>query len=208
MKRSMFAVLGIAAAVLSVPALALATHQTSRSHRLSRHHHVGRHAPAAYTGSGGATVTSYANGVLTLALQGGGSLTGRVTEGTHFICLSDSSQWHGKEATVRAKGVRHGGDRGATGGSGPSGPTGGTGPSGPRGWGGGSGGGSGSGGGTGTHGGRPSDRHGSSGSWGGNQTPPPPCDSSLLTGNASIQSAAVLIAPGGVDFTTIVLPAV
>jgi hypothetical protein len=30
----------------------------------------------------------------------------------------------------------------------------------------------------------------------------------LLTGNASIQSAAVLIAPGGVDFTTIVLPAV
>lgn len=77
MTRSMRASLAVAIVVLAVPSAALATH-----HQAS---HVIRHAPAAPAAA--AMVTGYSGGTLTLALAGGGTITGAVTSQTRFVCI-------------------------------------------------------------------------------------------------------------------------
>jgi hypothetical protein len=222
MKRSLWASLGVVLVALAVPTMALATH-----HRSFRHHgHHGRKLHGGWSGPAGAaaTVTTYDNGVLTLSLAAGGALTGNVTDHTHFVCVGAHSFWEHahRSAHTRLDGVRvrHSGD-GATGNTGATGDTGSSGSSGPSG-----GTGTGPTGSTGTGGypghGRPRGSSGTGygsgygdgphgyGHHGHDYTAPPPCDSSLLTQNAVLQSAAVLLASGGVQFSIIVvvLPAV
>jgi hypothetical protein len=216
MKRSLWAVLGVVAVALAVPAMALAHH-----HSFNHGHHHGPSLPAGAT----ATVASYDQGVLTLNLSGGGTLTGNVSFHTHFVCLGSSSYWRRFERHRRA--IRgHAADVGSTGPSGPSGSSGSTGPTGTSGSTGTSGTGgnghrhtppTGSTGTTGFSGGHGHDRspgfgRGSQGYGNGHShsyTPPPPCDSSLLVSGATLQSAGVLLVPGGVQFASIVLlPAV
>ena len=214
MKRSLWAALGVAVVALAVPAMALAGH-----HRDFRHH--GHHRTISTVPGAAATVSSYQNGVLTLALSGGGTLTGNVGDHTHFVCVNANTYGHRRNQRVAT--IRHSSDAGSTGDSGASGSTGDTGSSGSTGPGGGSTGPTGSTGSTGT-GGYPGHDHGRGyGDGGGfgrghhgygnghshSYTPPPPCDSSLLVPGAALQSAGVLVVPGGVQFTIIVvLPAV
>jgi hypothetical protein len=212
MKRSLWAALGVVLVALAVPTMALATHH----HSVRHHGHHGRHQSSGWSGPSGAaaTVTSYSQGVLTLSLSDDGTLAGAVTDRTHFVCIGANSFSHGRRNTVRHAGDGATGPSGDTGSSGPTGPSGGsgsgpTGPSGSTGTGGyygghghgrGYGNGNGNGNGYGSHG------YGQ----GHDYTPPPPCDSSLLTQNAVLQSADVALVPGGVQFSIIVvvLPAV
>jgi hypothetical protein len=160
--RAGFAVVLVA---LAVPAAALAF-----NHRGSRHHgHPYVHQGA--TGSN--SVTSYSDGTLVLAASNGTSITGSVTQDTHFRCVG--AGWRdGSWRRGRRFGRRNGpldssgasgptGASGATGTTGATGATGGSGYSGGGGWGGGGGssGGSGSGG-RGSTGGR---------GWGGTSQP-------------------------------------
>jgi hypothetical protein len=179
-------------------------------------------------------VTSYVGGKLTLALAGGGSITGAVTARTRFVCIraSQSAAGHHYDTTLRGSVT---GDSGATGVSGPTGdsgvtgPTGDTGPTADTGPSGTSGptadagstttigdtgptGGYGNGyGGHGhhSHGGKGNGGNGNGGYGGGSYTPPPPCDSSLLIQNAGLLSAEAEFTVKGVLFSEIVLlPAV
>ena len=229
MKRSIWAALGVVLVALAVPTMALATH-----HHSSRHHgHHGRHAhtgSTGWTGSTGptgptgaaATVTSYGQGVLTLALSGGGTLTGNVTDRTRFICIGPHSFLHShRSAQARLNSRRHAGEgtTGVTGTTGDTGSSGSTGPTGSTGTGTGPTGSTGTGGYYGGHGHGHAHGRGSGNSFGDgshgygqghNYTPPPPCDSSLLTQNAPLQGADVQLVPGGVQFSIIIvlLPAV
>ena len=193
MKRSVRAALGVVLVALAVPTMALATHH--RSFRHHGHHHHGRYAHSGSTGSTGSsggtgatgaagTVTSYGQGILTLALSGGGTIIGNVTDRTHFVCVGPNSHSHGSEYGRRYT-LRHAGN-GATGGTGTTGPTGDTGSTGSTGSTGGTG--TGSTGSTGTggyyhdhgHGHGHGDGNGyGEGSHGHghdySQTPPPPC---------------------------------
>jgi len=216
MKRSLWAALGVALIALAVPTMALATH----GHAAAGHGHHRRSwsGPA----GAGATVGTYAQGVLTLSLSDGGTLSGEVTDHTHFLCLGSHSDAHGSAATHLAT-VRHSGNDGSTGDtgstgssgstgtSGPTGSTGTTGTTGSTGYGGQHGRGSG---GTGSDYGHSHGHgrgHGGHGYGQGNNsyTPPPPCDSSRLVPGAALQSAAVLVIPGGAQFSIVVLlPAV
>jgi hypothetical protein len=216
MKRSLWAALGVVIVALAVPTMALATH-----HRSLRHH--GHHArihtgSTAWSGPAGAaaTVTSYDQGVLTLALSGGGTLTGTVSDRTHFVCVGGQNSSHSQRSShSRRYTRRHAGD-GATGASGTTGPTGDSGASGPTGAGGGTGtpptGSTGTGGYGGHHRGHgfQNDSSGYGDGHGHDYTPPPPCDSSLLTQTAALGGADVVLAPGGVQFSIIIvlLPAV
>ena len=211
MKRSVWAALGVVLVALAVPTMALATHHHSFRHHRHHHAHTGSTGGTGATGAA-ATVASYNQGVLTLDLSAGGTLTGAVTDRTHFVCIgangnSHSSQ-HGRRYSVRHAGN---GATGDTGSSGPTGPTGGTGTgsTGSTGTGGyyhdhGHGHGHGEGGGFAKH------SHGYGQGHDYSQTPPPPCDSSLLSANTALQGAEVLLVPGGVQFSIIivVLPAV
>ena len=231
MKRSIRAALGVVIVALAIPAVAYATRHHGPSHSF-RHGHHGRYQRASgATGPSGteaAVVTSYTGGKLTLALTGGGSITGAVTDRTRFVCIRTPQSGGGQHYDTTLRGAVTGvsgptGDSGVTGVSGPtgnSGPTSDTGQSGASGptgdpgstttsTTGGSGPTGGYGGGYGGHG-HHSDRHGYGGSGGGgNYTPPPPCDSSLLIQNAGLLSAAAELTVNGVLFSEIVLlPAV
>jgi hypothetical protein len=208
MKRTVRAALGVILVALAVPTAALAW-----QHHGGRHHRHGEVAPLSDPGSN--SVTSYSGGTLVLALAGGGSITGSVSEQTRFVCLGESFGG-GRGRGFGGRGRRYDarradgphwlrGSTGPTGATGWSGPTGPSGPTGGRGSGGNGGGGNG-----GSTGGRgwsgPSGSTGSRGS--GSWTPPPPCDSSLLVQGAAVSSAKVLVTPTGVLFGEIVLPAV
>ena len=226
MKRSFWAALGVVLVALAVPAMALATHHHGiRHHGHRRYHPTGSTGPTGGTGPTGAaaTVTSYAQGVLKLALADGDTLTATVTDRTRFVCIRGQGLWHGhRSAHWRLPGVRNAGDgasgasgasgdtgsSGVTGATGPSGSSGttGTGPTGPSGS-------TGTGGYYGDHG----HRHGrgfGDGSHGYGQgqnsyAPPPPCDASLLSPGAALQGADVQLVPAGAQFAVIVfLPAV
>jgi hypothetical protein len=149
--RAGFAVVLVA---LAVPAAALAF-----NHRGSRHHgHPYVHQGA--TGSN--SVTSYSDGTLVLAASNGTSITGSVTQDTHFRCVG--AGWRdGSWRRGRRFGRRNGpldssgasgqtGSSGATGATGTTGATGATGGSGYSGGGGPTGGGWGGGGSTGGRG--------------------------------------------------------
>jgi hypothetical protein len=230
MKRSIRAALGVVIVALAIPAVAYATRHHGPSHSF-RHGHHGRYQRASgATGPSGteaAVVTSYTGGKLTLALTGGGSITGAVTDRTRFVCIRTPQSGGGQHYDTTLRGAVTGvsgptGDSGVTGVSGPtgnSGPTSDTGQSGASGptgdpgstttsTTGGSGPTGGYGGGYGGHG-HHSCRHGYGGGGGGNYTPPPPCDSSLLIQNAGLLSAAAEFTVNGVLFSEIVLlPAV
>jgi len=222
MKRSLWALLGVVAVALAVPAMALAGH-----HRDFRHHHVARHGATGWTGptGAGATVASYSDGVLTLTLPNA-SLTGNVGDHTRFICLGSGYSHGHRFSHKRGAKLGHVADAGSTGATGSTGSSGSTGSTGSTGTGG-SGGSTGPTGSTGTHGYPGGGSYGTHGHGHGNgsgfghgapgygrshshsYTPPPPCDSSLLVPGAPLQSAGVLVVPGGVQFSLIVLlPAV
>src|ERR1700722_8295852 len=96
LKHRFRAALLVAIFVLAVPAVALATHHGQRPRNFYRH---GHHGPNGYEGAGAGTVTSFSDGTLTLALKGGGTITGSVTWGTHFQCQYAG---HGNYRTVLA----------------------------------------------------------------------------------------------------------
>jgi hypothetical protein len=215
MKRSIWAALGIVIVALAVPAAALATHSSRGRH--------GHDVKQGATGSSGAaSVTSYSDGTLVLALAAGGSITGRVTDRTRFVCLGESWRRAGgprraqraNGRLARRRGAPGSGSTGATGASGSTGATGwsgSTGSSGRHGFGGTSGptGGRGVSGPTGPHG-----QGGKSGGWGtgadgSTHTLPPPCDSSLLVADVTVSAATAVITTRGIVFDEIVLlPAV
>ena len=195
MNRSLWALLGVVAVALAVPAMALAGH-----HRDFRHHHVAGHGATGWTGptGAGATVASYSDGVLTLTLPNA-SLTGNVGDHTRFICLGSGYSHGHRFSHKRGAKLGHVADAGSTGGTGSTGTHGypGGGSYGTHGHG---------------HGNGSGFGHGDPGygrSHSHSYTPPPPCDSSLLVPGAPLQSASVLVVPGGVQFSLIVLlPAV
>jgi hypothetical protein len=143
-------------------------------------------------------VTSYSGGTLVLALAGGGSITGSVTQDTRFVCIGQG--WSGDQGSGGRGGQwGRGGRSDSRRDSGPTGSTGWSGSTGSTGW-------SGSSGGRG-RGGTGTGPNGSTGRQG--YTPPPPCDSSLLVSGAAVSAADVQVTPGGVLFSEIVLlPAV
>jgi hypothetical protein len=238
MKRSIRAALGVVIVALAIPAVAYATrhHGPSHSFRHARHGHYHRGATGA-SGTEAGSVTSYTGGQLTLALTGGGSITGAVTDRTRFVCIRTPQSGGGQHYDTTLRGAVTGdsgptgvsgptGDTGVTGATGPTGNTGQTSDTGPTGTSGPTGdtgstttstttGGSGPTGGYGGYGGH-GHRHGyggGNGSYGGgNYTPPlppPPCDSSLLVQNAALLSAEVELTVNGPVFSVIVLlPAV
>jgi hypothetical protein len=206
MRRTLWAVLSVVAVALAVPAMALAGHHRDLRHHRQHHGATGWNGPA----GAAATVATYANGVLTLNLSSGGTLTANVGRETHFLCLGQRSPNGHRFAHKRAARRGHAADAGSTGSSGSTGITGSSGSTGTTG----------ATGSTGSSGSRPGypggHDHGRGFGHGdpgyGNShsyTPPPPCDSSLLVPGAPLQSAGVLVVPGGVQFGTIVLlPAV
>lgn len=205
MKRPIWAALGVVIVALALPAAALATHHHRSAHSFRHHggHGLIHRGPTGATGASGNSVTSYSDGKLVLALADGDSLSGLVTDQTRFSCIGEG--WGGNGGGRQyGRGGRYndgrGYYRGSTGSTGTTGWSGSTGTTGTTGW-------SGKGG--------PSGRRG----WGGKgstgttgpsgYTPPPPCDSSLLSAGASVYSAEVAITNNGVLFSEIVLlPAV
>lgn len=154
--RAGFAVVFVA---LAVPAGALAL-----NHHGYRHH---GHARVHLGATGSSSVTSYSDGTLVLAASNGTSITGSVTEDTHFQCVGagwrDGGWRRGRRFGRRNGPLDSSGATGPTGSSGATGPTGTTGTTGPTGGGGYSGGGS--------TGGRGPGGRGSTGGrgWGGTQ---------------------------------------
>ena len=228
MKRSVRAALGVVIVALAIPAVAYATRHHGPAHSARHGHHHGRfHRVTGATGTEAGSVTSYTGGKLTLALSGAGpSITGAVTDRTRFVCIRPPQSGGGRHYDTTLRGSATGdsgptgvsgptgdsGVSGATGPSGNSGTTSDTGPSGPSGPTGGAGTTSTTTGDTGPTGGYGGghhghhDRHGNGGSsGGGNYTPPPPCDSSLLTQGAGVLSAEVDLTINGVVFGEIVL---
>jgi len=222
--------LGVVLVALAVPAAALATHHSADGFRHHGHRHQGGRGGGATTSgaTGAGSVQSYdgQTGALTILLPGnGGTITGSVTDRTRFECPHDSggASWgHGG----RRRGVLIASDSGASGDSGSSGASGDTGASGSTGrhgrWGssgdsGASGwsGDTGASGSTGGHGSRGST--GDGGTDGSGQphhhhfdnSPPHPCDSSLLTQGADVLGAQLELTVHGVLFEGLeLLPAV
>lgn len=124
--RAGFAVVVV---TLAVPAAALAF-----NHHGSRHHgHPYVHQGA----TGSSSVTSYSDGTLVLAASNGTSVTGSVTEDTHFQCVGagwrDGSWRRGRRFGRRNGPLDSSGASGPTGSSGSTGATGTTGATGPTG---------------------------------------------------------------------------
>jgi hypothetical protein len=92
-----------ALALLAAPAVAVA-HGDGHHHQ--RHHHAKKAHPRDVTGTAIATVQSFADGELTLALPSGKTYSADVTDRTVIIC---------RAATPSAKASRHDGDRGRCG---------------------------------------------------------------------------------------------
>ena len=197
MKRSIRAMLAVAILALAGPAAALATHNQDRGRHHGHHNAPTTVAPPASA----ATVSSYTGGTLTLALAGGGSITGLVTDATRFACPR-LHEFRGRgfgfgrvhHVNTQRLGVLSAstGDTGTTGDSGATGDTGASGSTGTTGT-------------TGSTG--PTGDSGSTGDRG--HGPPARCDSSLLTAGAVVLGANLQLTPNGILFGGVVLlPAV
>lgn len=95
-----------ALALMATPAVALAHgdgHHGGKHHKKPHHHHVKRDRDV--TGTASATVQSFADGALTIAMTSGRTYTADVTDKTVILCF--------KAKTAKAAG--HGGDEGGKG---------------------------------------------------------------------------------------------
>lgn len=212
MRRSLLTAVGIMALVLAVPSAALAHHGRGHHHhhKTRAHHakfrimHIGA-TGTSVTGSptntaptppttpttpgpeNAGTVTSYTGGVLTLTLNDGSTVSGKVTEGTRIDCVN---------ATPTAP------PTGTTGQPGEQGPGDDKGQGDDQ-----------SRGDMSQQGGKSSGewQHGDQGNGGDDDqeevqgNPGPPCDSSTLVAGAVVRAAELRIGPGGNEFESILL---
>jgi hypothetical protein len=98
MKKYLFAIIATCALAAAVPSLALARRGHHRSHHRShvrhsaiRHRQFGSDSSTQSSGSSGSTdhagtVQSFSGGVLTIALNNGSTVSGRVTSATEMEC--------------------------------------------------------------------------------------------------------------------------
>jgi hypothetical protein len=190
MRRSLLTATGITALALAVPGAALAHDGHGRHHH---HHGAGAHAhharfrfvhvgpatgtpiptPATTpTPENAGTVASYTNGVLTLTLKDGSTVSGKVTDETRIRCVKTtlSPPGPGDQGPGDDNGQgddQNGGDMSQHGDQGQGG------------W-----------------------QHGDDGDDDGAPTtePEPPCDSSSLVVGAVVRAAELRIGPGGTEF--------
>jgi hypothetical protein len=203
MRRRLLTAVGITAIALAVPSAALAHH--GRGHH---RHHMAHHAkfrfvhidatgmttappsgdPASPTTpttpppENAGTVTSYTGGVLTLTLNDGSTVSGKVTSDTRIACVKASPTTPtGAPPTEGAPGDDNGegddqsrGDMSQQGddGSGES---------------------------------QESEDGGDDGQQQAAGAPEPPCDSSALVAGAAVRAAELRIGPGGTEFENILL---
>src|SRR5579863_10494874 len=99
MNRSMRAALGVVLVALAVPTVALATHHPVGGFRHHGHHHGSLSGATGATGAGSVQNFDSQTGALTLLLPGGSTITGMVTDRTHFEC-PHSSQGQGWAAAA------------------------------------------------------------------------------------------------------------
>jgi len=202
MKRSLLTAVGVMALVLAVPSAALA-HNGRVHHRHKAHHakfrivHIGSTATAPTTPTApsttapttppapenAGTVASYTGGVLTLTLNDGSTVSGKVTNDTRIGCVKATpTQPVGGPPTDESPGDDNGqgddqsrgdmsqGDQGS--------------------------------------GEEQQGDDGNSGDDDGDEvqgTPEPPCDSSALVTGAIVRAAELRIGPGGTEFESILL---
>jgi hypothetical protein len=194
MRKSLLAAMGIMALALAVPSVALAHHGRGHHHR---HHHGAHHAKfrIVHIGAGASgsappsttppapenagTVASYTGGVLTLTLNDGSTVSGKVTENTRIGCapatmpppmgpVGPADEGPGDDngqGDDQSRGDISQGDRGWDGGS----------------------------------------QHGDDGDDDDRGTPGPPCDSSALVAGAIVRSAELRIGSSGTEFEEILL---
>lgn len=203
MKRGLLTIAGVATLALALPGAALAHDGRGHHHhhhgaRAHAHHakfrmvHIGPVAPTSTpptptttptppTPENAGTVTSYANGVLTLTLNDNSTVSGRVTNWTRIGCLKASSTPPTSEPGAEGPGDdngagddRNGGDMNEH-----------QGDRGQSGW-----------------------QHGDDGDDDGGpgaSEPEPPCDSSSLTPGAVVRAAELRIGPAGTEFESVLL---
>lgn len=93
-----------ALALLGAPAVAVAHGNGHHHHKRHHHHHIKRDRDV--TGTASATVQSFANGELTLAMPSGKTYSADVTNRTVIIC------WKAPSTAAKAAGHGHDGDKG------------------------------------------------------------------------------------------------
>jgi hypothetical protein len=202
MKRSLLTAMGVMALVLAVPSAALAHHGRGHHHHHKAHHakfrivHIGSiaTAPTAPTATTTPTTTptapenagkvaSYTGGVLTLTLNDGSTVSGKVTNDTRIGCIKatpttppgsepptdESPGDDNGQGDDQSHGDTNQGDQG-----------------------------------NGDH------QQGDEGNDGDDEgevqtTPEPPCDSSALVTGAIVRAAELRIGPGGTEFESILL---
>lgn len=135
MRRILIALLMSGAVVVAAPTGAMAAHH--RSHHHARHHarsHARKHSrlrherfgsrdqnqPGNQSGPAG-TVTSFANGVLTITLNDGSTVSGNVTDQTEIECMSSTASQQGDDGNDNNDASNQSGDGGQGGSSGGSG---------------------------------------------------------------------------------------
>jgi hypothetical protein len=202
MKRSLLTAVGVMALVLAVPSAALAHHGRGHHHHHKAHHakfrivHIGSiattpTAPAATTAptttppapENAGKVASYTGGVLTLTLNDGSTVSGKVTNDTRIGCIKatpttpptgteppteENSGDDNGQSDDQSHGDMNQGDHGN------------------------------------------GDHQGDEGNDGDDDgevqmTPEPPCDSSALVTDAIVRAAELRIGPGGTEFESILL---
>jgi hypothetical protein len=201
MRRRLLTAVGITALALAVPSVALAHHGRGHHHHHHKtkvHHpkfrivHIGSPAaaptapptttppttPPAPENAG--SVTSYTGGVLTLTLNDGSTVSGKVTERTRIRCVKATPPMGAEPPTDRGPGEDNGqgddqgrGDMSQQQGNHDSG-----------GW----------------HG-----EDGNDDDDGVQGAPEPPCDSSSLVTGAIVRAAELRIGPGGTEFESLLL---
>ncbi len=127
MRRLMFTAIASVAVVAFVPASALAQHH-GRHHKRHHHHaHIRRFGDVTSPGSptttpspsqSAGTVASFSNGVLTITLTDGSTVSGAVTNDTEIECMApDTSGSSGSSGTMQraddSPGDNGGGDQGS-----------------------------------------------------------------------------------------------
>jgi hypothetical protein len=201
-KRNLLTAVGVAALALAMPGAALAHHGHGRHHH--HHHNAGPHsrhaqfrivhigsvtspptpttgAPTPPTPENAGTVASYAGGVLTLTLNDGSSVSGKVTDQTQIRCVKATPA---TPPTTTPTGEGPGDDNGQ-GDDQSRGDMSEHGDSGPGEW---------------QHGDDGDDDDGP-----GAGEPEPPCDSSSLVAGAIVRAAELRIGPGGTEFESVLL---
>lgn len=102
MKRTVVTLLMSAAVAIAAPSVALATHHkhhharhhhSARTHRQVRHERFGKSDQTQPSNAQQAgTVTSFANGILTITLDDGSMVSGAVTDQTELECTAPATQ--------------------------------------------------------------------------------------------------------------------